>query len=363
MQKKYAVKIYSINGTYIKTLNPKKEMVDIRFTSRINGGQGQCILEVALPFDNFDEGVSIAHTNIVKIYEIDEVNSPTPRLIYTGFISQYAPYFRAGSEGVRIVLLGLVSLLSFGYFKNGSNFTVTKSATDPAQIMKDVIDHFNSIYSGSWIGYGAETVTVGTNVTYEFKDQKWFDSLKKAFDLAGSGRWWAIREDGQLWFKTKPVSPTHRFTLGQDVETGEIVKNNEQIVNALQLRWNTGLSSSTDYSDATSITAYGRREKIVSDERITLTGTADQRGNGEIGDNKNPKVQAKLRINTNYDIETIKPGDTCSVFNVKQGSTVFPSNMQITSVSYSPDGVDLELENTLATFGDNFEEAVNAISN
>ncbi len=361
MQKSYTIKIYNLAGTYLKTQNPITITKDVRFSSTMNGGQGQCVIELGLKIDDFDEGNTIDHMRFVRIYEQDDVNSQTPRLIYTGFVSQYVPFFRNGTEGVRLVLLGLVSLLSRSYYKSGTNFTVSAAGIDPAQVMKNIIDHFNSVYGGSWIGYsGGNVDTVGTSVTYDFVEMKWLDALKKAHELAGSDRWWAVREDGQLWFQAKPGTPTHRFTLGHDVESGEVVKNNEQIINKYQLRWGGG-PTVTDYSDSTSISTYGTRERVESDPSIGDLTTANQKGNQTVQDNKNPKVQAKLRINTRYDIETIKPGDTCSVLNNKNGTTLFPTNMQITAVSYSPDGVDIDLENTRTTFAQNFADAVQEI--
>lgn len=361
MQKSYTVKIYSITGTYLKTLAPTQIMNEVTFTSRINGGQGECVIETSLPIDDFDEGVSIKQMNFVKVYEIDDTFNTDPVLIYTGYISRYAPFFEEGSEGVRLTLLGLGSLLTHAYFKNGSSFTVTKAATDPAQIIKDIVDHFNGVYSGSWIGYGGGNITtVGTNVDVTFVDQKWFDAINKTADLGGGGRYWRVAEDGQVWYKAKPVAATHQFTIGKDVSTGEVVKNGEQIVNSYQLRWGAG-PTAADFSDATSQSAYGKREKAETDSGITASGTATQKGNQVIADFKDPKVQARLRINTQYDIESIKPGDTCSVFNTKEGSTTFPTNMLITSVSYSPDGVDIELENDRSSFADNLAMAVAAI--
>lgn len=358
MQKKYQAKIYSLAGAYIKTINPKQIMNEVRFSSKIGGGQGQCILELNLPIDDFGEGVSIGHMRVVKIYEMDDTFNSSPLLIFTGFVSQYIPFFNDGTEGVRLILLGLVSLLSFAYYKNGSNFTITESAKDPAAIMRNVIDHFNTIYGGAWLSHGANCVDVGTNVTYEFKDQKWFDAIKKAYDLAGGGRFWTIRENGQLYFKAKPASPTHIFTIGKDIESGQIPKNNEPVVNKFQLRWNTSLANTNDYSDAASITEFGTRENVDNDERITLITTADQRGNGEIADAKGEKIQAKLRINSKYNIESIHPGDTCSIQNIKKGCTVFGTNKIISSVSYDPEGVSIDLENDLPSFADTFNAAL-----
>lgn len=344
MRKSYTVKIYGLNDVYIKTLNPTLVTTEITFNSQINGGQGQCMLDLGLPFDDFDEGVSIKAMNIVRIYESDDVNSPTPRLIYSGFISQYTPYFDGGKQGVKLTLIGLATLLQFEYYKNGSSFTVSHSAVDPADIMKAVVADFDVDYPGVLDALSGTVDNVGENVTYSFVDAKQLDAIKKAFDLAGPGRYWHIGADGKLYFKLKPTTTTHRFTLGYDAARGEILKNSEQIINQFQLRWNTSYGSTSNFSDAASIQKYGLREKVQNDERITTSGTADQRGSQQILDNKDLKVQAKLHVNARYDIETIKPGDTCSVLNskIQQDTPVeFDSLSSVTGWSLSDDAVNL----------------------
>lgn len=344
MRKSYTVKIYGLDSVYIKTINPTLVTSEVTFFSQINGGQGQCMLDLALPFDDFDEGNSIKAMNLVKIYESDDVNSPTPRLIFTGFISQYTPYFDGARSGVKLTLLGLVTLLSYGYYKTGGGYTVSHSAVDPAAIMKAVIADFDADYPDLIDALSGTVDDVGENVTYSFVDQKRLDALKKAFELAGPGRYWHIGADGKLYFKAKPTTATHRFTLGYDAARAEILKNSEQIINKFQLRWNTAYGSTSNFSDAASIAKYGVHEKVQNDERITTSGTAEQRGNQQIMDFKDVKVQARLHINANYDIETIKPGDTCSVFNFKVQELEpldFDSLSSITNWYITDDAVNL----------------------
>src|SRR5207253_1237947 len=96
------------------------------FRTRINGGQGECVLDLKAPFDNFDEGTTVKFLNIVKVYAIvvDTTVSPrtqTSTLIYTGYISRYAPYIdNGGEEGVKVTCLGLAALLSRSYYGSGA---------------------------------------------------------------------------------------------------------------------------------------------------------------------------------------------------------------------------------------------------
>lgn len=362
MRKRFIAKIYSLAGAYIKTLDPDQIMNEVSFSMKTGGGQGQCTLDLNLPIDDFQEGTTIKDMNIVKIYESDDTFSPAPRLIYTGFISQYAPFFSGASEGVRLTLLGLVSMLSLAYYQSGGSYTVGHSAVDPSAILSAIITHFNTVYTGSWIGTsGGHVSTVGTNVTYTFEKLKWYDALKKVIEFADADWWWYIGADGEVYFQDKPTTETHKFTIGKTVEEGEILKNNEKIVNKYVLSWGTVPTIST-YQDATSQTSYGVREKLETDAKITTSGTADQQGAKVIADNKDRKVEARIRVNSRYNIESIKPGHTCTILNTKKGSGVLPQNMLITAVTYSPDGVTLTLENQIPSLADNFIEAVESIT-
>lgn len=365
MNKTYTIKIYSLSvgfsGGYIKTIAPTLIMNEPRFTSRVGGGQGELQVELALPMDDFDEGVSIKAMNLIRLYETDDENNLTPTLIYSGYISQYVPFTDEGREGVRVTVLGLVSLLSLDYYMNGSSFQVVASA-DPGQIMKNIVDHFNTVYPNTLITYaGGHVVNTGTTVSNTFNDQKWLEALRKTYELGSSGRYWTIREDGNVYFKAKAVSADHRFTIGSDVSVAEVVKNSEQIINYYQLRWGTPTPTVANYSDATSIAAYGRHTLVETASDVTNSTTADERGNKKIDDYKNPRVQAKLRINSTYNIESVHPGQMCSVFNYKDGSSVFPDLMLISSVSYTPDFIEIEIENERRSFARALAEAVEAL--
>lgn len=361
MRKRYIIKIYDIDGTYRKTFNPKLLMNDITFTDKLGGGQGQCVIDLNLPIDDFDEGVSVAHMNVVKVFESDDVWSPEPRLIYTGFVSQYTPFFRAGSQGVRLTCLGLVSMLSLGYFRSGGNYAFTVS-DDPAEVIKDIIDHFESVFPGAWLSYsGGFITTVGTTISYDIENLKWVDALKKMVSFAEEDWWWRVSETGQVYLQDRPSTATHLLTIGKDVESGEIVKNNEKIINRYRLTWGTSPVTVSTYEDASSQADYGVREKLETDSDINNSTTADQQGNKVIADGKDPKVEAKVVVNNNYDVESIKPGHTVTIRNAKRGSTTLPANMLITAVQYTPNGATLTLENQIPSLADTFVAAVEAV--
>lgn len=342
--KKFTIKIYDNDGTtFIRSLKPSEVKSVPSFTSQINGGFGQCSLDLNLPFDDFGEGTEVDFMNIVNIYVTDDANT-LGRLVYRGFISAYVPYVDGAKQGVKVTLLGLVSLLSFAYYKNGASFTVAHATVDPSVILKAIIDHFNSVYTGSLLGYnsGATTVdSVGVSVAYTFIEKKWNEALQDGFGTVGAGWWWHIDKQGQLYLKQKPSSATHKFTIGKDIESIEVTKSAEKVNNAVRVKYG---ASTVDYSDATSITRFGTREVIVTDDQIQDATTATQRGAQQVNDNKVEKIKAKITLNLNYDLELIKVGDTCEILNLSKNQSTFNNNMLIVSVAYSFEKVVIELE-------------------
>jgi hypothetical protein len=380
LQRAYNIKVYSPDGvTLQKSLTTERPddatmmyvKNDPNFKTIINGGQGECVLDVSAPFDNFSEGTVINFMNVVRIYCVTintSVSPPTQTstLIYTGYVSRYEPYVdQNGNEGVHVTCLGLVSLLTRSYYGSPNTFSVTQTTVDPEAIAKDVIDKFNAVYSGSLIGYAGTTSTVGTNVTYTFTEQKWFDALNTTIGMAGTGWWWAIREDGNLYFKAKPSSATHRLTMGRDIASIKALKDAEKVINDIILKRSGG--TVTTYADATSKSTYGtgspatgKISEIISDSSVPNGTTADQFGNKELADKKDAKISAQVTVNTNYPIDTIHVGDTCEVLSTRTGNTFFGSNnLLIVSVDYKGDTVVLELEQLNANLGTALDQFVN----
>lgn len=363
LQRQYLAKVFDKDGsTFLKNFttgrNGKIKNVPT-FSARVNGGYGECVLDLNLPFDDFDEGTSIEFMNIVKIYAVTiESKTQTETLIYTGFISEYEPYIDGTrEEGVRVTLLGLVSLLTFSYYKSGASFTVTHSSDDPETIGREIIDHVNSIYTASYFSYDNDsTDAVGTAVSATFTDKKWFDALKMTGEVAGTNWWWKIAEDGKYWLKAKPSSATHTFTIGKDVDSITAPKNAENIVNDVDVRWSSGTAAD---SDSTSQTNYLKRTKIVNESGLTDSSAGTQRAAKEVDDNKDPKIRATVVVNSKYDLESIKVGETCQIANYNKDSTFFNSNMMIAATHYLGDLVRVELDQEATNFARELDSFVN----
>src|SRR5437879_602488 len=123
LQKQFTAKLFAADGTTLrKNIAPNVLKQSPQFNSRINGGLGELVLDLNLPFDDFDEGVSIDYMNIVDLYAID-ADHPRGRRIYRGYISRYEPYIEGSDQGVKVTCLGLASLLTHAYYTTTTHTT------------------------------------------------------------------------------------------------------------------------------------------------------------------------------------------------------------------------------------------------
>lgn len=367
-RKKFLVKIYGQDGTtLVKNISTSSLGNIPNFTAKMNGIVGPCTFKLTgdgFRFDSFMEGTAIKHMNIVDVYVMEAAN-PLGRRIYRGFISKYSPFYRQNEQGVEITLLSIGALTSFAYYKNGSSFTVTHSTVDTEAIMRAIIDHANTVFSGSMLSYTADsTDPVGTNVSITYTDERHFDALEKAFATAGGEWWWKIDEIGKLYLKDKPATATHTFILGKHVDEIVGISDSEKVVNDVQVRGAGGGTS--DDSDATSQATYGtgspatgKRSSIVTATELGDANARTQRAAKEIADNKDAKVKTSITINDTYDLESIKPGETCKIRNLGIDNDFFSSNMQIVSVSYSGYKAVIEIGDEIANFASELDSFVN----
>jgi len=355
MAKRYLYKVFDRNNQYLTTWT---DVTFQRFRKQINSGLGELQLDLARKFDDFDEGASVDHGNIVEIWVVDR-DTPA-RLIYSGYISGYGPSIDGPTEHVSITCLGFLTLYAVLIYKNGTSVTLTRNSYDPSNIVKDIVDRVRAEYVddvlATKINYGANSIPLtGTTVSYTFTHMC-LDALTKVQELAPSEWFFYVGADNILNFRQGDVVPTHTFTFKKDFKKIDVFKNMEEVRNQL-LFWNGRDSADSAYlsrlySNTTSKNNYGYRFEKATDGRVTLLTTADKWGNAFLAANKGIDIRASVEILDNnldetrgYDIESIEPGDTCRFANLPtSASATFTENMLITSVEYTPTSVVLEVE-------------------
>ena len=360
MEKRYLEKIYQRNGTTLTLNIPHNALRSFpTWSDRINGGMGECTIDYAIPFDDFGEGTIIDHQFILDVYVFD-ADHPAGRRMYRGAIQEYEPYISGAMQGVKVKALGLASNLSFDAYMASarSSYTVSHAAVDPQIIFKAIIDEYRAAVNNPLINYAVgSTQALGTNVSKNYVDRTWFDSCQDTRDLCGTGWWWHVDADGIAYLLPKPSSVSHRFVIGRDIQEGNFPKSAKGVKNKIRVTRSGGAVST--YTDATSISKYESRLQIISDSTLNDATTADQRGNKELNDGKDTKVKSTMVINENYDLESIKVGQTCSILNSNGSAAFFGSNVLIGGIQYNGDTVQIDFEESVTDLGASLDKFVN----
>lgn len=355
INKQYQVKIFEPDGvTLIETINPEEIETEIKFKSSINSGVGALNITLNRKFDDYGEGSSIKILNVIKVFQYGNI-SINPRVIYSGFISQYNPFAGGDNEGVIINCLGLVSLFVFAKFTSGANYVFSRPSEDPSITIQAIADNLDIDYPGL---ITTNLVSVGTDIIPSFSKQTWLQSLQQTFQQTGGGFYWYLDALGVLNLSQNPVSATHIFTIGKDIDVINTEKSSEPVINDVTVFYGPTLALSVSASDAASISSNGTREETYDENGITDAVTAQQFADQKILENKDVKIKSIIRLNTSYDFESVLPGDTCKVRNINEDDTTLSDNMQIISVNYTPDFATLQIADFRLNFGKELQKFI-----
>lgn len=366
--KKIIVNVSTPSGLFIKSL---LGFTFDSFRKELNGGLSECVIQTNTAFDYSGGELSLGNDVEIRITDKDTIlqtGDSAARVIYRGYISLIERDVDGPTEAVRVHLLGYYTRLSTDILKNSTQTTLysnstagitatlgSQDAADIALMVRGVIDRYRAETTNPKISYDAVNVPVtGETAIYTFEQKTYREALDTLKSMAPSGIYYYVNELGLLSFKTKPTTPTHKFIFGRHFKRVSVENSIEKVRNAL-LVWNgkTGGSSVyKNYEDAQSISLYGRRAERLNDYGLSTTGAADLIGARFLSDNKKPDVRVICTIidnnldeNLGYDIESIQPGDTCSLYGFAQGLVdIFEDNMLITAVTYSLDSVDITVE-------------------
>jgi hypothetical protein len=331
--KYYQYKIYDKSNTLKKTLSNKSIMSDLSFSENINWWQWEISIDLDFPFSNND----FIQGDLVKIREFSNLN-PNGRQIYFGRISKIVRTQNVNSEFITLICLWISTLLNEILFDNaGKTFTLNQ---DPADTIKDIIDYANTKYNIFTYWTNIETYWTNINIWFDYDDC--FEAIKKTVETTDFR--WYIDPLWEVYFKAKPITPTHRLTNTLDVEYIDRSENSEDVVNKIYVKYDWWEVTS---EDVTSQTTYWLRE--LREERTDLknSSSAQEYADKYISKNKDPKPESKVVVNSKYDIATIKPWDTISILNFD----FWINNVQVLKTDYDWDKCNLTLER-LYTFGD-----------
>lgn len=383
IHKHYIYKVYDGDTDALIEIWSDDVISDPKFKSVINGGSGELMVRLARPFDEFGESNDIALNNKVRVYCVDK-EAPNGLLVFNGYISGYKPVIKGTQEWIEVTLFDFSAELQRMILRDGSgNTTLAYNSYDPSDILKDVIDKYRAL--GGNIGYSNASIeSTGTIVSYTFNTNTIKECLDKIIELCPVGWYYRIDPDGYVYLSSRPTSADHSFTIGLDVEELETFRRGEDIVNRVLF---TGGGSPPLYiveENTASQNSYGLYEIKMVDERVTVSATARTIASRIISQQKDPEIRSTFLIvdsqgpdSRGYDIESIKPGQTLRVKNLKT-TTNLPTLwdvaewdvdvwdqtislsaadvIQILSVSYLPDSITIEASSRLPQVAKRIED-------
>jgi hypothetical protein len=328
-KKQYSYKAY-YSATDIRDVWGREVINEPSFRMTINGGPGEMVVRLARKIDAFGEGEDIVLNRKIDVYVYDR-DASGGELLFQGYISGYAPTVDGPKEYVDITLLGYVAEIGQRIFKDGAgNTTVAYTNSDPSNILKDIIGKYRAD-SGN-LNYSSSSIELtGTSVSYTFSAVTVKEAMDKIIELTPYDWFYRIDPDGLVYLKKRSITADHKLYIGKHINYMKPEKRLDSLVNTVYFIGGTpdGLPQLyRKYARTSSVSTYGLREQKMQDSRVTLTTTADIKANRYLDEREAPETRTLIRVIDNggesgelgYDIESIKPGHTISVENLKSST-------------------------------------------
>lgn len=276
--------------------------------------------------------------------------------------------------------------LTFETFTNDGKTTVLHSVTDPSDMVRNALD-YHALEGGSVL-YDASIVSTGTTFTYNFISQTIYEVIQKALELAPSDWYWYVdNATKKVHFKAKDTTPTHKLIMGKDIQSLELNKRAEDIVNLVYFTGGDiggGSILYKKYLNSYSAGLYGTRATRLVDGRVTTVATADQLANNLLNQHSTAEIRLTATIADSnpetgaYDIETIQVGDVINIGNItgNTGSSLFDVahfdvdyfdyniadintlNLQIIRKEYTPENIRI----TCSTIATDVSKSIDALN-
>ena len=327
--KTYVVKTYNLNWSYKETINPDHILNEISFSWSMNWWLWQLQIQTDYAFAD----MSYKGGEYVKVWLYDDAHV-NGKQIYYWYISRIQRKAEQSREYTVFTCLWVASLLKNIIY---TNWNYSKSCYT---MMTDIRTFFNTYYSN--------VVTVGTIANDITTAQAWtwsWNNCYDCFETIANAIWyhWTVDWDWHLDLFTPSTRTKHIVHMWEEVTSITVDNSIEEIVNNYYLA-RSGAQST--YTDATSQSTYGRKDKYEMNSNLNSATTMNQYGNSYIANNKNPKQSIQVVLNDLYPYEDIKPWDKISILNTDLSTL---NDLVITKIQYKTDQcvITIDYEDTL----------------
>ncbi len=235
--------------------------------------------------------------------------------------------------------------LWFELYELGGATTRTFNSTDPAQILKYVLDF--AALRGARVTYDNDSITpTGTVVSITFKTNTISEAIAAILKTAPAD-WFYYYDYGtnMVHFHPRPTEVSHYYTRGRDVVKLKIKRTIEKLINDVYF---TGGGSPTPLfirkTDQGRINEWRRALAKLSDNRVTVQSTAEILSQAEIDQYSDALYGGEMMVVRieDFRIEDVTIGELSGYINF--GALVDALAMQNMSLTYHPDYLDIVLD-------------------
>lgn len=191
--------------------------------------------------------------------------------------------------------------------------TATFSLQDPSiGMLAPIVTDYN--LRGGALKWTASTIdATGLSLTYTFSVQTVYEALNAILSLAPSGFYYYVDLGAQLiYFKNQSTSADFLLVKGVDIAGLKLITTTENSKNTVLFTGGAtgGVNLYKQYSSQQSIAAFGPLLDRKTDNRVTVTATADAIGNSEIAELAGEQYQTTVTIahTKRLDITLLVPG-------------------------------------------------------
>lgn len=329
----YIHKLYTIQWQYSRTLSPSDVFNTVSIESSINSWVSSYDFTLNKKYDD----PLTANEYLITVEEYRDWKKDG-RLIFAGTLDSIQWTLWQDENIIRYKFWWLHRLLSQIMCPMS-----TYSNQKVKDLVQTVVNTFNTNYPIVWSllwwlliknGITDETLITKTTAT---TDMTCLDQLQDIMKLAW--QYFFIKADGTIVWWKKPTTATHRFTAQKDITKLEVERVNVvDIVNSVIVNW-------TPYNDNTSISLYGKRQKIESLDTTDST-TISNFTTTYLQENAYNKREITIDVKVD-DYSTIIPWNTIKILNTRLENV---SNLQIQKTRYNGEIMTVYLEKYVSFF-------------
>lgn len=344
-RKRFSFKIHSKDGTFLGNT----EDWELEEIASIINGSMEARIKTDILTSDIDNQLT-AEMNQITITIASPLTGSEGVNYFSGYIPKRGLILAPNNDSVSILVRGHGSRLFDTVYRDGTTTTMdfSSSGAKASDIAKDVIDKFQVLEPDWPVDYTAGSVEdTADTVKDKFKLQQAGDVIQRCVFLAfDTSRVWFTRILGDNIFTFKKASTTadHTFTFGKDVSSIDIVSDLEQMRNEIFVQYNGG-GAIKRVADEDSITEHGHRSLVVTENNVPNVETATEIGNAYLSQLLRP-TKVRIIVTDDYaqGIETVKPGDTCKINNLKPSiAAQLTDNLITAKVVYFGAWLELEL--------------------